>query len=52
MGPRPTRVEGVLPNLGVGLRIEIQPRMNLRLDFGRDMVNRQNLFYLNMTEAF
>lgn len=52
MGPRPMRVEGVLPNLGVGLRIEIQPRMNLRLDFGRDMVNRQNLFYLNMTEAF
>ncbi len=52
MGPTPVKVEGVLPNLGVGLRVEIQPRMNLRLDFGRDMVNRQNLFYLNMTEAF
>jgi hypothetical protein len=26
--------------------------MNVRLDFGRDMVNKQNLFYFNMTEAF
>lgn len=52
MGPAPAKIEGVLPNFGAGLRIEIQPRMNLRLDFGRDMVNRQNLFYLNMTEAF
>lgn len=43
---------GVLPNLGVGLRIEVQPRMNVRLDLGRDMVNKQNLFYFNMTEAF
>lgn len=52
MGPAPAKVEGVLPNFGAGLRIEIQPRMNLRLDFGRDVANGQNLFYLNMTEAF
>lgn len=52
MGPNPTKIEGVLPNMGVGLRIEIQPRMNVRLDFGRNMVNKQNLFYFNMTEAF
>lgn len=52
MGPTPTKIEGVLPNLGVGLRIEVQPRMNVRLDFGRNMVNKQNLFYFNMTEAF
>lgn len=52
MGPSPTRIEGVLPNVGVGLRIEIQPRMNVRLDLGRNMVNKQNLFYFNMTEAF
>ena len=52
MGPNPTRIEGVLPNAGVGLRIEVQPRMNVRLDFGRDFINRQNLFYFNMTEAF
>ena len=52
MGPNPGKIEGVLPNLGVGLRIEVQPRMNVRLDLGRDMVNKQNLFYFNMTEAF
>lgn len=52
MGPNPAKIEGVLPNLGVGLRIEVQPRMNVRLDIGRNMVNKQNLFYFNMTEAF
>ena len=52
MGPTPGKIEGVLPNLGLGLRIEVQPRMNVRLDFGRDMVNKQTLFYFNMTEAF
>ena len=52
MGPTPVRVEGVLPNYGVGLRIEVQPRMNVRLDLGRNTVNNQTLFYFNMTEAF
>lgn len=52
MGPNPTKIEGVLPNMGIGLRIEVQPRMNVRLDFGRNTVNKQNLFYFNMTEAF
>ena len=52
MGPTPVRVEGVLPNYGVGLRIEIQPRMNVRLDLGKNTVNNQTLFYFNMTEAF
>ena len=45
-------IEGVLPNAGVGLRIEVQPRMNVRLDFGRNFANDQSLFYFNMTEAF
>lgn len=52
MGPNPGKIEGVLPNAGLGLRIEVQPRMNVRLDFGRDFTNDQNLFYFNMTEAF
>ena len=52
MGPNPTRIEGVLPNYGVGLRIEVQPRMNVRLDLGKNTVNDQTLFYFNMTEAF
>ncbi len=52
MGPNPVHIEGVLPNYGVGLRIEVQPRMNVRLDIGRNTTNKQSLFYLNMTEAF
>lgn len=52
MGSNPGEIEGVLPNAGLGLRIEVQPRMNVRLDFGRDFTNDQNLFYFNMTEAF
>ena len=52
MGPNPTKIEGVLPNAVLGLRIEVQPRMNIRFDIGRNMINKQNLFYFNMTEAF
>ena len=52
MGPNPGKIEGVLPNAGVGLRIEVQPRMNVRLDIGRNFVNKENLFYFNITEAF
>lgn len=52
MGPNPVKIEGVLPNYGVGLRIEVQPRMNVRLDLGRNTVNDQTLFYFNITEAF
>ena len=36
MGPTMGKIEGVLPNAGLGLRIEVQPRMNVRLDFGRN----------------
>ena len=43
---------GVMPNFGAGLRIELQPRMNFRIDFGHDPLNGQTLMYFNMTEAF
>ena len=52
MGTTPGKIEGVLPNAGLGLRIEVQPRMNVRFDYGRNFVNKQSLFYFNMTEAF
>lgn len=52
MGPTMGKIEGVLPNYGVGLRVEVQPRMNVRFDFGKNTVNNQSLFYFNMTEAF
>ncbi|MFR9602573.1 MAG: BamA/TamA family outer membrane protein [Rikenellaceae bacterium] len=52
MGPSPFEIEGVLPNYGAGLRIEVQPRMNFRLDAGRSPLEKQTLIYFNMTEAF
>lgn len=52
MGPTPVDIEGYLPNAGVGLRIELQPRMNFRLDIGRGFRTNQTLIYFNMTEAF
>ncbi|MDC1105543.1 BamA/TamA family outer membrane protein [Prolixibacteraceae bacterium] len=52
MGESPWNVDGVLPNYGVGLRIEVQPRMNFRIDVGRDPVVGNTLLYFNMTEAF
>jgi len=42
----------IMPNYGLGLRIEVQPRMNFRLDVGHDPLNNQTLIYFNMTEAF
>lgn len=42
----------LLPNYGGGLRVELQPRMNFRVDFGHDPINNQTLVYFNMTEAF
>jgi len=39
-----------LPNIGVGYRLEIQPRMNLRLDFG--IGRESNGIYFNFNEAF
>ena len=52
MGRRPFDIDGVLPNAGVGFRVEVQPRMNVRFDLGRNFANGKNLFYFNMTEAF
>ncbi len=40
-----------LPNGGVGYRLQVQPRMNLRLDFGIG-VGGQHGFYFNFNEAF
>ncbi|MFR9513471.1 MAG: BamA/TamA family outer membrane protein [Rikenellaceae bacterium] len=52
IGPSPFEIEGVLPNYGVGLRVEVQPRMNFRVEMGRSPIEGQTLFYFNMTEAF
>jgi len=52
MGPSPVKIEGILPNAGLGLRIQLQPRMNFRLDVGHGFGTKQTLIYFNMTEAF
>ncbi|MCT4673415.1 MAG: BamA/TamA family outer membrane protein [Prolixibacteraceae bacterium] len=52
LGPSPFEVDGLLPNYGVGLRIEVQPKMNFRMDVGRDPIIGNTLIYFNMTEAF
>ncbi len=39
-------------NYGVGLRFQIQPGKNFRLDFGKDPSQKGIAFYMNMTEAF
>jgi len=52
MGPTPVKIEGFLPNAGLGLRIQLQPRMNFRLDVGHGFGTNQTLIYFNMTEAF
>jgi hypothetical protein len=40
----------ILPNFGIGYRLELQPRMNLRVDmgFGRETMG----IYVNFNEAF
>lgn len=39
-------------NYGVGLRVQIQPRKNFRLDIGKGVGEDGLLVYFNMTEAF
>ena len=52
MGPTPGKIEGVLPNYGVGLRIEGTATHERPPGFRQNTVNNQMLFYFNMTEAF
>lgn len=52
VGPKFGKYDAVLPNYGVGLRIEVQPRMNFRMDIGKSPIDGNTLLYFNMTEAF
>ena len=38
-------------NYGIGLRIQLQPRKNFRLDIGKEPGQKWGI-YMNMTEAF
>ena len=50
IGKDVTQFEKYLPNIGAGYRFEVQPRMNLRLDFG--FGTETFGFYFNFNEAF
>lgn len=50
IGEDVSHFEEYLPNFGVGYRLEVQPRMNLRLDFG--FGTETFGFYFNFNEAF
>ncbi len=50
VAPKPGEAENFLPNFGVGYRLELQPRMNIRVDFG---IGRETMgIYMNFNEAF
>jgi hypothetical protein len=50
LGETPVDYHPWLPNVGIGYRFEVQPRMNLRIDIG---VGRESAgFYFNFNEAF
>lgn len=44
------QIKDWIPNLGVGYRLEVQPRMNLRIDFG--LGKDSSGLYFNFSEAF
>ena len=50
LGKNISSFKGFLPSVGVGYRLEVQPRMNLRLDMGFGRQNRG--FYFNFNEAY
>jgi hypothetical protein len=54
IAPRGRDFEDWLPNFGVGYRLEVQPRMNIRLDvgFAKEETGWQPAIYFNFNEAF
>ena len=50
IGPEWTRELNWVPNVGVGLRFEVQPRMNVRIDYG--VGNDASSIYFSFNEAF
>lgn len=50
LGSQRFKLEGPLPQYGVGYRFELQPRANVRVDFARG--KESNAVYFNFQEAF
>ncbi len=49
-GEKFSELNNWLPNAGVGYRLQLQPRMNLRIDFG--VGKNSSVVYFNKTESF
>jgi hypothetical protein len=49
-GDKRFRLEGPLPQVGVGYRFELQPRANVRIDFATGV--KSTAVYFNFQEAF
>ncbi len=54
LGPKVSDFKNWLPNFGIGYRLEVQKRMNVRLDigFGREVDGLKPSLYFNFNEAF
>ncbi len=52
IGPQFYDISGVMPNIGEGLRFEVQPRLNFRFDVGYSPLENQVLFYFSVAESF
>jgi hypothetical protein len=50
LGDNITEITNWMPNIGVGYRFQVQPRMNLRIDIGFGTESRG--FYFNFNEAY
>ena len=50
IGENISSMKGWLPVVGIGYRLEVQPRMNLRIDFGFGLESTG--FYFNFNEAY
>ena len=50
LGDNITEFTNWLPNVGIGYRLQVQPRMNLRIDIG--FGNESRGFYFNFNEAY
>ena len=50
LGNDPAHLQGIVPSAGAGYRFELQPRSNVRMDFG--IGRHSHGIYFNFTEAF
>ncbi len=50
VAPSVNKLKDWLPNAGVGLRAELQPRMNIRVDYG--WAKGENGVYITFAEVF